>query len=382
MATLKDVAGKARVSIGTVSNVINGSVPVSAARRTRVLDAIRKLGYRPDHVARSLRTRRTHMLGMVVSDITNPYFSHVVRGAEDAALKHNYLPLVFNTDDRLEREKQVLAVLSSRRVDGVLLVVAPSRKPPQHIEEVLKSGVPVVCLDRVPPGLDVDSVSVDNVAAARECVRHLLSRGHREIGIITGSMGLQTARQRLQGYKSALREAGIRIKPERIRTGDFREQSGYRLGLEMLASKNRPTALFVSNSMMAIGVLKAAEHLGLACPREIAIATFDDLPLMEAFHPHLTAVVQPAYSIGYAAAELLIQRLEAEEVGKPSVSIKLPTRLAIRESTSMRPALPLVRTQEAGDAVDRRTEKHSDGEAQATAPSKGEIHTDQINMNA
>ena len=333
MATIKEVAQEARVSIGTVSNVITGSVPVSRQRQERVLAAIRKLGYHPDHVARSLKLQRTKMLGMVISDITNPFFSQMVRGAEDAALERNYLILTFNTDDRVDREKQVLSVLRSRRVDGILLVVAPGVECPTHIGETLKRGTPIVCLDRVPPGIKVDSVSVDNEKGAREAVRHLLALGHKRIGIITGSLALQTAQERLKGYKEALAEVDVRVRPEWIREGDFHAESGYRRGRELLMGRDRPTALFISNGLMAIGVLKALTELGLGCPHDVALATFDDLPLTEVFKPHLTTVAQPAYSIGYKGADLLIQRIESGNGLSSPVTIRFPTELKIREST-------------------------------------------------
>jgi LacI family transcriptional regulator len=333
VVTLKEVAKRARVSVGTVSNVVTGAVPVSPRLRLRVLTTIKKLGYHPNDVARSLKLRRTKTLGMVVSDITNPFFSHMVRGAEDAALKHGYLLLTFNTDDRVEREKQVLSVLHARRVDGILLVVAAGIGRPSHIAETLRAGTPIVCLDRLPPRIRVDSVTVDNATAARECVRHLLALGHRRVGILTGSKALQTARERLRGYQEAMQEAGITIDPELIREGDFRSESGYRLGRELLARSDRPTAVFVSNAMMTLGLMKALEDLGLQCPRDVAVATFDDLPLTDAFRPHLTAVAQPAYAIGYRGVELLIQRIETKRPDAP-VEIRLPTELKIRESTT------------------------------------------------
>jgi LacI family transcriptional regulator len=333
MPTIKEVAKRAGVSIGTVSNVITGTAPVSAPKRERILAAIRDLNYHPNDVARSLKLRRTKMLGMVVSDITNPFFSQLVRGAEEAALKHGYLLLTFNTDDQVEREKQVLAVLRSRRVDGILLVVAPSEGKPAHIAETLALGTPLVCLDRVPPGIEVDSVSVNNTAGARNCIRHLLAMGHRRIAILTGSLRLQTARQRLRGYEEALREAGIPVDPKLIYEGDFRAESGYSLGQALLAKTNRPSALFISNALMAIGVLKAVGELGLQCPRDIAIATFDDLPLAEILRTPLTAVAQPAHQIGYKGAELLVRKIEAADKQSEPVALRLPTELKIREST-------------------------------------------------
>jgi LacI family transcriptional regulator, galactose operon repressor len=199
---------------------------------------------------------------------------------------------------------------------------------------VLESGMPTVCLDRVLAEVNVDSVSVDNEGGSRICVQHLLSMGHRRIAIITGPTTLQTARERLQGYKEAIQSAKIAVKPELIREGDFRTESGYKLGRELLASSNRPSAVYVSNNMMALGVLRAMEELGLHCPEDVAIAMFDDFPLADVLHPRLTAVAQPAYSIGYQGAELLIERIEKKSVGNRPVRIRLTTELKIRQSTA------------------------------------------------
>jgi LacI family transcriptional regulator len=334
MATIKEIASRAKVSIGTVSNVITGRTAVSPRRRERVLAAIRALDYQPNHVARSLKLRKTRMLGMVISDITNPFFPQLVRGAEDVALKHGYLLITFNTDDNVEREKQVLLVLRQRRVDGVLLVVAPNPSKDEHIRSLLQSDIPTVYLDRVPTGMEVDSVSVDNVEGSRNCVRHLISLGHRKIAIVTGPPSLQTAAERLQGYREAMHEAGIPTYPELIMEGNFRAEGGYLRGRELLAGTDRPTAVFVCNNMMSLGLLKALVELGLRCPEDIAIAMFDDFPMAEAFRPRMTAVVQPAYSIGYRGAELLIERIERKRADQTPVRIRLSTDLLIRESSA------------------------------------------------
>src|SRR5882757_5099773 len=163
MATIKEVARKAGVSVGTVSNVLRGASTVNNEIRERVNNVIRLLDYHPSHAARSLKTSRTHLLGMVISDITNPFFPQLARGAEDAAIEHGYLVIASNTDDQLEREKRVLAVLRSRRVDGILLVVAPNGGDLEHIENTIASGIPIVCLDRIPVGLKLSSVTGDGV---------------------------------------------------------------------------------------------------------------------------------------------------------------------------------------------------------------------------
>jgi LacI family transcriptional regulator len=334
VSTIKEIAKRARVSIGTVSNVINKTAVVSAERRARVMAAVQELDYHPNHVARSLKVKQTRMLGMVISDITNPFFPQIGRGAEDVALKHDYLLVTFNTDDNLDREKRVLSVLRNRRVDGVLLVVAPNNGDVSHIQNALKAGLKIVCLDRLPPNVRIDSVSVDNVDATGNCIEHLIAMGHRKIGCIAGPTSLQTASERLQGYKLAMERANLSISPDLIGFGDFHVESGYRLGREMLASGDRPTAVFVSNNTMAVGVLRALAELSLRCPQDIAIAIFDDLPSAEAFRPRLTAVAQPAYSIGYRGAELLIQRIEKKSQDPKPVQIRLSTELKIRESTA------------------------------------------------
>jgi LacI family transcriptional regulator len=334
MATIKEVARRARVSVGTVSNILSEAVPVSAALRERVMVAIRELDYHPNHVARSLKVRQTKMLGMVIPDITNPFFPQLVRGAEDGALQRGYMLVTFNTDDRVEREEQVLTVLRSRKVDGVLLVIAPTSGRSGHIERVIASGVRVVCLDRLPTGVDVDGIATDNRKGAEVCIRHLVTSGHRRIAIITGPMHLTNARDRLEGYKSGLREAKLKIQPELILEGDFRLESGYLLAKELLLRKDRPSALFVSNGMMALGVVKALEETRVECPREISVATFDDLPMAEVYRPHLTAVAQPAYEIGRRGSDLLIDRIEGKPLPAKPIHILVDPELKIRESTS------------------------------------------------
>lgn len=328
-ATIKEVARQAGVSVGTVSNVIGGTVGVSDFLRERVLRAVRDLDYHPNHVARSLKIRQTNMLGMVISDITNPFFPQLVRGAEDAAWKHNYVLTTFNSDDQLEREKQILAVLRKRNVDGMLLVLAADQGDLTHVRQAA-AVTPVVCLDRTTNSIDVDSVTVDNAAGARDCVAHLISRGHRRIGILAGALNLETGRERLRGYKEALAEAGIPEDPALIRRSDFRVETGYQEGKALLEQNPRPTAIFGCNCVITLGLLRALGDLNLRCPEDVAVATFDDLPILGSIRPRLTAVAQPSYDIGFQGAELLIRRL----TGDPGrQKIVLPTQLIIREST-------------------------------------------------
>lgn len=333
MTTIKEVAERAGVSVGTVSNVLSGLPTVSPDLRARVDKAIRDLRYRPSHVARSLKLKQTRTLGVVISDITNPFFPELVRGAEDAAFARNYTLITFNTDDRVEREKQVFEMLSSRRVDGVLLVVALPRGDVSHIEAAIETGTKIVCVDRIPVGLDVDSVTVDNAGGALNCVRHLIEQGHRRIACLNGAEGMYIAQERLRGYKDALKEAGIAFSPALLREGDFRSEPAYRAAKALLQTNPPPTALFVTNFLMTLGVLKAMEELGLETPGDLALATFDRLALAESFRPRLTAVAQPSYQIGHQGATLLIDRVEERQTSPKPVHIVLDTELRIAEST-------------------------------------------------
>jgi LacI family transcriptional regulator len=334
MTTIRDIAKRARVSVGTASHVLNGSVPVSEPLRARVLAAVHELDYHPNLIARSLKTRNTKTLGMVVSDITNPFFPQVIRGAESEASLHGYSIITFNTDDQLEREKHILGLFRSRRVDGILLVVAPGAGDVAHIQGTLDAGVPVVCIDRVPAGIDVDTVTVDNAGGALECVRHLIAEGHRNIATITGPLSLTPARERLRGYELALREAGLAAHPEFIKEAQFRREAAVRACQELMSAGGiMPTAIFACNNTIAIGVIEALNGLGLACPGDVALAEFDDPSVPDVFRPAITSVAQPAREIGRRGVEVLLARIRGE-AGEAPVHVELPTTLHVRESSA------------------------------------------------
>ncbi len=337
MATIIEVAKRAQVSIGTVSNVLRGTARVSAALRERVEKVIRELDYHPNEIARSLKVNQTYMLGMVLPDITNPFFPEIIRGAEDQAFSRGYLLVTANTDEQGDRERRVLSMLRSRRVDGILLACAPGADT-THIRGVIDSGIPVVCLDRCVPGVKLDCVLLDNVRGAEECVRYLVRVGYRSIAIITGSLGLQTAQERLRGYELALEECGIPVSRELVFEGDFRREAGYRLGKEILLKRTRPSAIFVCNGVMTLGVLQAFEEMKVRCPQDVALATFDDLVIDQSFHPRLTVVAQPGYEIGSRGATLLMDRIEGKTTKKPFVT-RIPPTFIVRESTAPYPGL-------------------------------------------
>jgi LacI family transcriptional regulator, galactose operon repressor len=332
MPTIVEVAKRAGVSIATVSHVIRGTKRVSREVEERVRVAIRELDYFPNEIARSLKVAQTRMLGMVLPDITNPFFPEIIRGAEDTAFERGYFLVTANTDEQIGRERRIVAALRSYRVAGILLASAPGNDA-SHILRLIASGVSVVCLDRHVAEVPADAVLLDNVRGARECVRHLIQFGHRNIAIITGHLKTQTAQERLQGYEEALREADITVSGKLILEGDFREESGYQLGTQLLQHSTNATAVFVCNGVMTLGLLKAMEVEGVRCPEDLSLATFDDLTIDRTFHPHLTAVVQPGYEMGARAATILMDRIEGKMAGPPS-SLRIVPTLVIRESSA------------------------------------------------
>jgi len=334
MATIKQVAERAGVSIGTVSHVITGSVPVSKRLRSKVQAAISELDYYPNHIARSLKTSKTRTLGIIVPDMTIPFFPRVIRGAEAAALQRGYSLIAVNSDDNSAREKELLSLLRSQRVEGILLVVAAGTAPITQTSSMEDFGVRLVCLDRIPEGLHIDSVSVDNFAAADMGVSHLISMGHRNISIVTGPLALRNEQERLQGYRKALRRAGFKLQDKLIWEDNFRPEDVAALCRERLSnSRERPAAIFSTNGPTGLGVLRALRDCRLKTPGDIGFVTFDELTVDDLFTPSVTVVVQPAYEIGFRAAEILIQRIEGYRGGP--ITARLPAKLEIRKSSSL-----------------------------------------------
>ena len=335
MSTIKEVAELAGVSIGTVSHVIGGSVPVSVELRERVLAAISKLDYHPNHIARSLKTRRTRTLGIVVPDMTIPFYPQVIRSAEAAARALGYAVIAVNSDDSTTRQKEVLSLLRSQRVDGVLLVIASGQGSEVQVRKLIASGMPIVCLDRLPDGVEVDSVCVEDSPAAEMAVSHLISRGHRRIAIVTGPLTLRNERERLAGYKSALKRVGI--KPESSLIWESKLQADdvkARCERHIVRAPGRPTALFCTNGVTGLGALRCIVACGLSTPEDIAFVTFDELNADDVFRPGITSVVQPAQEIGSQAAQILIDRIKNGLGSRRRVEVRVPATLKIRESSS------------------------------------------------
>lgn len=334
MLTIVEVAKRANVSTATVSNVIRGTRKVSQELTDRVQTAIAEMNYTPNEIARSLKLKQTRMLAMVLPDITNPFFPEIIRGAEDAAFARGYFLLTANTNEQLGRERRIIAALRSYRVDGILLATAQSAydHDATHIASLISAGCAVVCLDRAVTDVATDAVLLDNIGGSLGCVRHLLQQGHRRIAIITGPLHLQTAQERLRGYKLALEEAGIPLDEKLVLEGDFRTESGRRCCEQLLERPSRVSAIFVSNGLMTLGVLQAFNEHNISTPENYAVATFDEVS-HESSRVQLTTVIQPSYEMGFRAGNMLIDRIEGR-LGRASLVIRVEPRLELRNSTS------------------------------------------------
>lgn len=323
---ITDVARAAGVSPATVSRVLNGSSGVSEALAAKVRKAADQLGYVPFSSARVLRHQRARVWAAIVSDIENPFFTAVVRGIEDVARQVQHRLVLCNSDEDLGREADYIDVAVAERMAGVVIAVASRRE--SSLKPLIDHQLPVVAVDRS-AGRDVDAVVVDNRMGAEEAVRHLIEHGNRRIACITGPARVDTATERLEGYRRALQEAGLEADSALIRRADYKESGGHEAALSLLTSRNPPDALFIANNPMAAGALRAIRELGLAVPRDVAIVAFDDSPWCALTSPQLTVVAQPAYEIGRVAAELLVTAGDK----RTSRTIVLTPQLIVRESS-------------------------------------------------
>ena len=327
-ASIYDVARESRVSVFTVSAVVNNKTHVGKKLRERVEAAIRKLNYRPNLLARGLAKQKTHTIGMIVPDIANPFFPVVVRGAEDAAQKRGYNLLLCNSDDTQVKEESALELLLSKRVDGILLTKAICDITPSLRQMIEEMNIPIVLVMRTFPKISKDAIITDDYQGAYEAVCHLARSGRSRIGLMGGPMKVSNGKARWQGFHDALEANGLTYDPALVIEGDYRTESGYRGGHVLLS--HRPDGVYVANYLMTVGLLKAAEEMGLRCPEDFGLVSFDDYPWLGIFRPKLTTVELPKYQLGQEAADLLLDRI-AGKTG-PGLLKKLLPELRVRDS--------------------------------------------------
>lgn len=330
--TMEDIAREANVSKATVSRVLAGiEAHCTAETAARVRDCAKRLGYVPNSVAASLRSQQSHTVGLILADVSNPFFGAVAKGVEERLSRTGYSVLFGNSNNSLESEEALVRTLVEKRVDG--LIVAPSASTGAHLEAVAASGIKVVLVDSDIPEIDLDCVSIDNHMAARKAVRHLLELGHERIAIVTGPLDAVFDRQRLEGYRATLERAGIAFDEVLVLKSDLTMSGGVTAVEAFLTLDPRPTALFVANNMMTLGVITALSRAGVRVPEEVSLVGFDDQDWYAVFRTPLTAVSNPAHEIGTLAADRLLNALGQSEPASVQ-RVFLNCDLVIRDSTA------------------------------------------------
>lgn len=331
MATVADVAKRAGVSISTAARVLSGQGYAAEKTRRDVLEAAQALGYVPNHVARSLRTRRTKTIGLLIGDIENSFYSVIAKHVEAVAKQAGYHVILCNGNDDPEEEAQYLKLLEGMRVEGV--IITPTSRNRRSLERLGQKGIVIVQMDRKIDGLSADAILVDNETGAAEAVGYLIDRGHSRIGIITGPLDITTGRDRLVGYERALRERGIELDPHLIRQGSFHRDHAIQHAQALITSDPPPTAIFAANNILAEACLFVLADLGLGVPTEVSLVAFDDTPWMRMVDPPITTVAQPVSDMARTAVELLLRRLGDEGQPTPSTMV-FRTDLVVRRSVA------------------------------------------------
>lgn len=327
MAKMIDVAKLAGVSVATVSRVLVGNAQVSLETKQKVLKAMEELNYKPNKLARNLRKLESKTIVVVIPDISNPFFTGVIRGIQHVAMQHEYFVLLGDTKNDVKAEQDFIEQIKERAADGVILITA--RTPQQKIMEMAQE-VPLVMACEYIAGANLSMVTIDNVASSARVIDHLTRLGHQRIGFISGPLDIILSRDRLNGYMQGLVQHGLEPDPSLIVEGDFTISSGYHLAMQLLNLSQPPTAIFASNDEMAIGAIKALKEIGIQIPQEMAVVGFDDISMATVIEPALTTVAQPKFEIGKRAMEMLLQTIQHPAMNKEHVV--LPDQLVIRES--------------------------------------------------
>jgi LacI family transcriptional regulator len=333
-ATLRDVASAAEVHPATASRALNPGTRLLVSEETarRVIEVADRLGYRPNPVARSLRTRRSNTIGVLIPDLNNPLFPPIIRGIEDRLAEHGYVALIGNTDADPGRERLIFDQMRARHVDGFVLATATLNSP--ILAEAAEAELPVVLMNRTAQDYPFSSVSVDNEQGVRAAVAHLVSLGHTRIGHIAGPQDISTGTARLRGYREAMRSHGLAVgEGDIIYSSGYTVEEGLRCGAELLESASDLTAVVAANDMLAVGCYGALDELDLRCPEDVSVIGFNDMPFVDRLRPPLSTVRFPHTQVGTEAARLLIERIQSGE-GSPVKILYLAPELVARGSTA------------------------------------------------
>jgi LacI family transcriptional regulator len=331
LATIKDVARLANVSIATVSHVLNGTRYVSKEVQLRVLNAMETLNYQPSAVARGLRTNKTNTMALIIPDITNPFFSDFTRGFQDVVDQKGFLVLVCNSDRILSRELRFLEMIWQQRVDGVVL--NPAKVKAEDLNRLVKARISVVLIGSQIDHPDFNVVMIDNVKGGFDAVQHLIDFGHRKIGLVCGMLNTTSGGLRYQGYLKALEKNGIPFQHGLTAEGAITYDGGYQCMRQLLSKNDLPTAVFATSDVMALGAKTAIEDVGLQIPGDISLIGFDDIPEVSRTRPKLSTIAQPKYSMGQEAAQILLEQIESKQTN-PRKKIVMEHEVVKRESTA------------------------------------------------
>ncbi|MFZ5967562.1 MAG: LacI family DNA-binding transcriptional regulator [Bacillota bacterium] len=326
--TIKDIAKKTGVSYTTVSRALNGKSGVNQATMKKVLAEAKKMGYKPNAIARGLVTKHTKTIGLVIPDITNPFFPTIASGVEEAASKHHYNVFLCNTNWDKDKELAYLKLLQERRVDGIIIKAASDD---EEIEQYLST--PTVFIDSRPAGGKYSSVETDNFRGGYLATNHLIELGYKKIAFVGGHSKSISNEARLEGYKRALSQHNYPIDESIIQRGDFKMKSGYDLMQKLLKSDNLPDAVIAVNDVMALGVLHCAQEYGLNIPDEFGICGFDNIPFAELPQVQLTTISQPTYYMGKSSFEILLEQIQNKDEKKMIKRVVLEPELIVRKTT-------------------------------------------------
>lgn len=329
MVTIYDIAKKANCSAMTVSRVINDTGRISDKTRQRVKAIMEEMNYVPNAMARSLVLHETKVLSLLITDITNPFYTTLARGAEDAAKRLGYRVMFSNSDENLSKEKEYVDTILSARVDGVIIAPTGDQSLP-HLEKLRNHKIPFVLVDREVPGIESDCVLGDSREGTRKLIEHLLQLGHTRIALLNGSPQVSTARIREQGYRETLKLHGIEANEQYICELGYARADADQVISSLLDLDKRPTAIFAANNFIALAAVRALRAKGLEVPRDMSIVCFDDMETDYVVDPFLTVTAQPAYEFGAMSVQLLIERIQG--TSHSWRSIVLPSKLILRHS--------------------------------------------------
>ncbi|CAI7727023.1 catabolite control protein A [Bacillus altitudinis] len=328
--TIYDVAREANVSMATVSRVVNGNPNVKPTTRKKVLEAIDRLGYRPNAVARGLASKKTTTVGVIIPDISSIFYSELARGIEDIATMYKYNIILSNSDQNTDKELHLLNTMLGKQVDGIVFM--GGNITDVHVEEFKRSPVPIVLAASVEEQAQTPSVNINYEQAIYDSVQLLVEKGHKRIAFVSGPMSEPiNSMRKLAGYKRALEEAGIAFDEALVAEGDYSYDSGIEALANLLDQSDKPTAVIAATDEMALGVIHGAQDRGVLIPEDLEVIGFDNTRLSLMVRPQLTTVVQPTYDIGAVAMRLLTKLMNKEQVEDQIV--ELPHRIEERQST-------------------------------------------------